>query len=351
MNAMRAVLRLATRRLTVVAMCAAGLAWTGCGSDSDSSSTSNSSGGGSAPAAESPKPKGKIAIIATRPLDSAFGKPAADAGSEIEAQFGNEVKVQGGVEQAAVQRTIEGYASRDYGLVIMHGAEMQQQAQQIAPKYPKVKFVVVNGNAEAKPNLSSVTYRWEQGGFIAGMAGGYATKAGKVGVVTTIKIPPVQGLAYGFEQGVKHANPKAEAVVSYMNVNEPDTGLAAKFTATQASQGVDVVWALTTGADPGVFRAAGQKNMKVIGFGSDETELGPKSIITSALVDYKGSMVTVGKLFNEGTLTPQVYVYGFEENAFDLGPLVNMPPATVDKIKQALEEAKAGKIDIKPFQP
>lgn len=349
MNAKRAVLRMAGRRLGLAVICVAALVGTGCGSDSDSS-TSTSSGGETTAPAES-KEKAKIAIIATRPLDSAFGKPAADAGTDIQAQFGNEVKVQGGVAQAAVQRTLEGYASRGYGLVIMHGAEMQQQAQQVAPRFPKVKFVVVNGNAMAKPNLSSVTYRWEQGGFLAGMAGGYASKAGKVGVVTTIKIPPVQGLAFGFEQGVKHANPKATPIVSYMNVNEPDTGLAAKFTATQASRGVDVVWALTTGADPGVFRAAGQNNMKVIGFGSDETELGPKSIITSALVDYKGSMVTVGKLFNEGKLSPEVYVEGFDEEAFDLAPFANLPPAIADKIQKTQEEAKAGKIDIKPFQP
>jgi basic membrane protein A len=259
------------------------------------------------------------------------------------------VNVQGSVAQADVQTTLEGLASRDYGLVIINGAEMQQQAQQVAPQFPKVKFVVVNGNAQAPPNLSSVTWKWEQSGFIAGLVAGSTTKTGKVSEITTIKIPPVLGLSYGFEQGVKHANPKATPIVSYMGINTPDTGLAAKITTTHASRGVDVVFALTTGADPGIFRVAGQKNMKVIGYGADETALGPKSILTSSLVDYKGAMVTVAKLFNDGKLEPKVYTYGFEDNAFDLAPLTNMPKAAADKITHMVDDAKAGKIEIKPL--
>ena len=312
----------------------------GCGSSSNSSSSSTGSTSGS-----SNKPK--VAIILTRPVSSAFGKPAADAASVIKQQFGNTVTVQGGVAQADVQRTLQGYATRGYGLIIIDGAEMQQQAQQVAPQYPKVKFVVVNGNASKGPNLSSATYSWEQSGFLAGIAAGYTTKSNKVSTMSSIKIPPIEGLYYGFQQGVKQVNPGAKTTNSYMATNVPDTGLAANLTSAQGSQGYDVVFTVATAADPGVFRGAKEKGMLVVGYGTDETNLGPGVILTSSLVDYKGTMVTMTKLFNSGQLQPKVYTYGFKDHAFSLAPITNVPKATADKINKTAQEAMAGKFQIK----
>jgi basic membrane protein A len=332
------------RWLGLVALGAAALVGAGCGG-SDSESSSAAPAETSAPA----EAKAKVAVVMTRPVDSAFGKPAVDAAAEIKSKFGNETTVQGGVTQANVSKTLEGYASRDYGLVIVHGAEMQQQAQQVAAQFPKVRFVVVNGNASAAPNLSSATYQWEESGFLAGVAAGLTTKSDKVGTMSSIKIPPIQGLYYGFQQGVKQVNPKASTVNSYMGTNVPDTGLSANLTSAQASRGIDVVFTVATGADPGVFRAAGQKGIKVVGYGTDETNLGPETILTSSMVDYKGTMIKMGELFNAGQLEPQVYTYGFKDNAFSLAPIVNVPKETADKITAVAEEAKTGKFDIKPL--
>lgn len=318
----------------------------GCGSSS-SSSTSSSSGSSSNASSSGSSSKAKVAIILTRPVSSAFGKPATDAASVIKSQLGNQVTVQGGVAQADVTSTLQGYATRGYGLIIIDGAEMQQQAQQVAPQYPKVKFVVVNGNASAKPNLSSATYSWEQSGFLAGIAAGLTTKSNKASTMSSIKIPPIEGLYYGFQQGVKHVNPSAQTTNSYMGTNVPDTGLAANLTSAQGSQGYDVVFTVATAADPGVFRGAAQKKMLVVGYGTDETNLGPKSILTSSLVDYKGTMVTMTKLFDSGQLQPQVYTYGFKDHAFSLAPITNVPKATADKINKIAQDAMAGKFKIK----
>jgi basic membrane protein A and related proteins len=328
-----------------VVLCAALVVGTGCGSDSNSATSTS---GGSAGAAKASS-KAKVAIILTRPVDSAFGKPATDAAAQIKSQFGNEVTVQGGLSQADVQKTIAGYATRGYGLVIIDGAEMQQQAQQVAPQFPKVRFVVVNGNAAAEPNLSSATYKWEESGFLAGIAAGLTTKSNKVGTMSSIKIPPIEGLYYGFQQGVKQVNPGASTVNSYMGTNVPDTGLSANLTSAQASRGNDVVFTVATGADPGVFRAAGQKKIKVVGYGTDETNLGPKVILTSSLVDYKGTMIKMAELFNGGQLAPKVYTYGFKDKAFSLAPIANVPKATANKITDMANQAMEGKFDIKPL--
>ena len=200
-----------------------------------SNSGASKTTGGSTAAA---KPKGKIAIVATRPIDSAFGKPAADAATQIKSELGNEVTVQGGLAAADVAKTLQGYASRGYGLIIIHGAEMQQQAQQVAPQFPKVKFVVVNGNArpQPEPRPGHILVEREQSGFIAGVVAGLTDQVQQDRDDEQHQDPADPGLYYGFQQGVKHVNPGASTVDSYMATNVPDTGLAASLTSAQASR-------------------------------------------------------------------------------------------------------------------
>lgn len=337
--------------------CALALVVTGCG-DSDSDTTAGggtetgeaaggetTSGGEAAGGGEGDAP---IAIVLTNPESSTFGQTAVNAAQQIESELGNEVTVQGGLTPANERQTFEGYAQRGTELVIVDGAEMQQAAEQVAPKFPDTKFVVINGNAEAAPNLASATYAWEEVGFLAGVAAGTATKSNKVGQMSSLEIPPIEGIYEGFVQGVKQANPQASTVNSYTGSNT-DPGKAQTATSVQASQGVDIVFTVATGADPGVFSAAKDKGIKVIGYGIDEANLGEDVILTSALVDYEGTMFEMAKKFNEGELEPTVYTYGFKDDVFSLAPVTNVPEATAKEVEQIADEAIAGEFKIKPF--
>jgi len=312
----------------------------GCGSDDDDG------GGGGDSGSED---LGQVAILLTNPQSSSFGQTAVNAGDQIESELGNEVTIQGGLTPANEQQTFEGYASRGTELVILHGAEMQQAAEQVAPQFPETNFVVVNGNAEEAPNLSSATYAWEEVGFLAGVVAGTATESNKVGQMSSLEIPPIEGIYVGFQQGVKEANPQATAINSYTGSNT-DPGKAATATSVQASQGVDTVFTVATGADPGVFSTAEDKNMKVIGYGIDEANLGEDVILTSALVDYEGTMFEMAKKFNDGELKPTVYTYGIKDDVFSLAPIANVPGSTADEIQKIADETLAGKFKIKPFE-
>lgn len=346
-------------------VCALALVVAGCGG-SDSTTSSGETGaetGASEEAASGGEASGSggeeasggegndagIAIVLTNPESSTFGQTAVNAAKQIESELGNEVTVQGGLTPANEAQTFEGYASRGTGLVIVDGAEMQQAAEQVAPKFPETDFVVINGNAEGSPNLSSATYKWEEVGFLAGVVAGTATESNKVGQMSSLEIPPIEGIYEGFVQGVKQANPQATPTNSYTGSNT-DPGKAQSATSVQASQGVDIVFTVATGADPGVFSAAKDKGIKVIGYGIDESFLGESEILTSALVDYEATMFEMAKKFVEGELEPTVYTYGFEDDAFSLAPVTNVPQSTASEIEKIADEAIAGKFKIKPFE-
>jgi basic membrane protein A and related proteins len=337
--------------LVALLVCAMALVAAGCGSDDDSGDTTGGgsatteSGGGGADSGD----LGSVAIVLTNPESSSFGQTAVNAAKQIEGELGNEVTIQGGLTSATQQQVFEGYASRGTDLVIIHGAEMQQAAEQVAPQFPDTSFTVINGNAEAAPNLSSATYAWEEVGFLAGVTAGTATESNKVGQMSSLEIPPIEGIYAGFEQGVKQANPQASTVNSYTGSNT-DPGKAESATSVQASQGVDIVFTVATGADPGVFSAAKDANIKVIGYGIDEADLGPDVILTSALVDYEGTIFEMAKKFNEGELEPTVYTYGFKDDVFSLAPVTNVPQSMAGEIEKIGDEAIAGKFKIQPFE-
>ncbi|HEV7772764.1 MAG TPA: BMP family protein [Conexibacter sp.] len=319
----------------MAALCAALAACGGSGSDQQA----QSKGSGAA--------KEKIALVYTGPADDPFSQPGVQAAKEIESKLGNEVTVQGGLTLADVQTTLEGYASRGYGLVIVNGAEMQQQAQLVAARHPDVRFVVINGDSKAAPNLSSVTYAWEEAGYLAGISAGLSTKSNKVGQVSSLKIPPIERLYSGFEQGVKQVNPAASVTNSFMT-KFLDVGNAADLASAQAAQGIDVLFNVATGADAGLFRAARQHDMKVVGYAIDQKYLGPGNILTSVLVAYRRDMLDVARQFNEGKLEPRVYVKGFADNAFALAPIAGVPQATADKIQRVAQQAISGDLGPKP---
>lgn len=353
--------------LVALLVLALALVLAACGGGSDSSSTASEStaseeagaggeaGGEAEEASEESGSEGgeksdaKIAIVLTNPENSSFGQTAVNAAKQIESELGNEVTIQGGLTPANEAQTFEGYAQRGTELVIIDGAEMQQAAEQVAPKFPDTDFVVINGNAEASPNLSSATYAWEEVGFLAGVTAGTATKSNKVGQLSSLEIPPIEGIYEGFEQGVKQVNPQATTINTYTGSNT-DPGKAQSATSAQASQGVDVVFTVATGADPGVFSAAEDKGIQVIGYGIDESNLGEGVILTSTLVDYEGTMFEMAKKFDAGELEPTVYTYGFEDEAFSLAPITNAPSSTAKEIEKVGEEAIAGKFKIKPFE-
>lgn len=318
------------------------------GSDDDGGATTDSAATTEETVTEAEEPEGgdPVAIILTNPEASSFGQTAVVAAEQIESELGNEVTIQGGVTSATEQQVMEGYASRGTGLVIVHGAEMQQGAEQVAAQYPDTTFVVINGFAAAEPNLSSATYVWEEVGFLAGVAAGIATESNNVGQISSLEIPPILGIYEGFKQGVAQVNPKAKPVNSFTGSNT-DPGKAATATSVQAGQGVDTVFTVATGADPGVFSTAQQRNLKVIGYGIDESNLGEDVILTSALVDYSGTIFEMAKMYNEGTLESKVYSYGFKENAFSLAPITNVDQAVADEIEKVAEQAINGEFEIK----
>jgi basic membrane protein A len=253
---------------------------------------------------------------------------------------------------------------QDVSLTIAVGFMLEPAVEVTAQRHPDKEFLFVDSplfNAASEPyslpNVRAVTYRAEEGYFLAGALAGLATRGGKIGFVGGMEIPLVKQYEAGFRAGVAVTNPKATVVSSY-------TGSFTNFAmGKQVGQdivlkGTDVIFAAAGVDGLGAIQAVKEardagKELFVIGVDSDQYHLAPKAMLTTVLkrVDltiYEGVRDRLQGRFKGGLLS-----LGLKEGGIALASVRLDFPGKEEALSK-LEELKAkiiaGEIQI-PSHP
>lgn len=182
-----------------------------------------------------------------------------------------------GPRNSSVEISLRDLANGGAQIMVVYGetlpVEMSQAVHAVASEFPSVTFVSVNLLFQAEPpaNVSAVGgagSRYDQLGFLAGMAAGLATETKTVAAVTDLS---VEGLNYrnGFLHGVRYTCPRCQ--LQYIDVFDIENGgvEAAQTAALYASISSDVVFAAAGNAGNEALKAAAQAGAWVIGTSSD----------------------------------------------------------------------------------
>jgi basic membrane protein A len=253
-------------------------------------------------------------------------------------------------EQATFDKAPEilaDFASRGSNLIIAHSSGYASSVLETAPNFPKTTFSVVSALASTKglPNVNGWAFRFSEIGFLAGVTAGLSTKSNKVGVVGGDTVPAiVQGVG-GYIEGVKHVNPKAEVIVSWVG-SFTDAAKAKQLTLAQISQGVDVVLPWANTADQGVFEAIKERKIKTVGLYSDLHARAPDEMVTSVVLDFPSVYAEIGRLYAAGKLEPKIYSLGVKEGYIKLAPIRNTDPEIGTKVQAIVAEAQSGKLTV-----
>lgn len=146
---------------------------------------------------------------------------------------------------------------------------------EVANQFPDNYFLLIDSVSDA-PNVESVTFKEEQGAFLAGVAAGLMTKTNVVGAVGGMAIPPVVRYMVGYEAGVKSANPECEVQTGYADTFD-DPALGKEMTLAQYNNGADISMPAAGRTGIGGFEAAKEKGegFWVIAADADQEHLGP----------------------------------------------------------------------------
>jgi len=155
----------------------------------------------------------------------------------------------------------------------------------VAKEFPAVHFTLIDGLVDL-PNVRSVQFREDEAGYLAGVAAASATKAGKIGFVGGIPIPPIKKFECGYIQGALAVSTEIKVIRAYLG-DQPtvfrDRDLGAKVGSEVVAKGADVVFAAAGYAGNGALESAANAGKLGIGVDTNQNGMFPGKILTSAV--------------------------------------------------------------------
>jgi basic membrane protein A len=224
-------------------------------------------------------------------------------------------------------------------LTVGVGFLLTEAITEVANQYPDDNFLLIDSVSEA-PNVSSVTFREQEGAFLSGVVAGLMTESNKLGVVGGIKIPPVVRYVVGFEAGAKSVNPDVEVIVGYADTFS-DPALGKELTLAQYNQGVDIAFPVAGATGIGSFDAAKEKGegFWVIAADTDQSQLGAEHQLAVSEKGVDTALFLAAQQVVDGTFQGGMQSLGLAEDGVGLGSPNEVIPQEVLDTVAAYEQA------------
>ena len=168
-------------------------------------------------------------------------------------------------------------------LIFAHGGQNSEAVEQVAPEYPDLKFVVVQGNITG-PNFTSYEVLQEQSAWLAGAAAGLLTETQVVGHISGIRVPPgLKGRA-AFTDGLRSTNPAAKFLTVFCG-DQDDAALAKAVAIAEIEADADIIFTMLNAGRVGAIEACQEAGVYQIGNVRDWYPVAPEVFIASAIAD------------------------------------------------------------------
>ena len=249
-------------------------------------------------------------------------------------------------------------AQGGYGLIINLNYGCGTALQQIAPKYPNVKFVMVDNVAKGN-NVASEMFDVQDSSFLAGAAASMLNLDGKapqarghhvVGAIGGVKSPGIDQFLVGYQQGAQYIDKQAKVLIAYANgFADPSKGAA--LTKSMFSQGATVVYQVAGVTGLGGIKAAKQKNLFAIGVDSDQDYIAPGHVLTSSIKHTDTAVYVAIQKYVQGTLKGNKTInFGLANNGVAISPMKYtrklFPAADLSRLAQITQQIKSGKLHV-----
>jgi len=237
-------------------------------------------------------------------------------------------------------------AQQHYDLVIGVGFPMAKAMEQVANRFPDVRFAIIDSSQAAmktKPqNVRGLLFEEQEAGYLVGYLAGLLERqqAGAKQTISSVggqKIPPVDRYLAGYRAGALKADPGITVLNAYSQ-DFVDQAKCKELALDQIARGSDTVFAAARQCGLGALAAAGEKNAWGIGVDADRSYLGPH-ILTSAVKKVDAAVFQTIQQAQAGGFT------GGEDAVFDLasggvgiGKVSARVPADIVQRVTALED-------------
>ncbi len=299
------------------------------------------------------------AASAAEPLSVCFlySNPIGESGwtyqqelarKELQAAMGGKITtkyVENIAEGPDAERVIRNFVQDGCKLIFTPSFGFMEPTIKVARTAPKGVIFMNGSGYKTAPNVGVYNARYYEGRYLEGVVAGSMSKSGVVGYVGAFPIPEVLQGVNAFALGMRSVNPKAQLRLIWVNAwydpgKERDAANAliklGADTLAYATSGVSIV---TTGEEKGIY---------TLGYYSDMSKFGPKTNLTSVVMNWGGYYTKVVEDVLAGRWKPENVLGGLREGMIKMQPLNSAVPADVrDKVAKLGEEIAAGRLN--PF--
>jgi basic membrane protein A and related proteins len=359
--------------LLILAAVVALLVVVGCGSSSSSSSSSETTEsseetggtGGSEEAEEEPAEEGeeeaeaggekqegfKVGVLTPgTENDGSWGQAISEGAKEAGEKYGAEVTIAANLEEPAqYQQQGLALAQQGYNVIINANAAMGAVTEELAEKFPDVKFGQIAVGIEGPPeNVASNTPQLPVATFQAGVLAAAMSESGTLGTIGGYEFPALTSEMEGFALGARYENPEIKILRTYINT-WTDAGKAKAAAQAQVSQGADIIFSATDQATQGMYQLAesGSGLKYVIPQYIDKSEQAPNVVLTSAVYNLQGATGSFIEMYGDGAWKAENVEFGIEDGV-DLAPNPEMkiPAEAMKKLEEVEKDIASGKLKI-----
>jgi basic membrane protein A len=261
---------------------------------------------------------------------------------QARARLGAKIAILQSRTSANYQPSMMVFAANGYDEVFCIGYDEAYDLSEVAKRFPASHFSVIDSVVD-QPNITSVTFRSNEGSFLAGALAAMVSRTHTIGFLGGIDIPIIQQFEAGFSAGARQIDPSIAVPVKYVG-DFADVPGGAELTSLLFAQGADIVFAAAGKAGLGTMQQVrGRSGVFAIGVDADQDAIVPGKVLTSVLKRIDVSVFRIAQLAVEHRPRPHVLSLGVREDGVGLTEFtytrsVVTPAmiATLDAIKAAI---------------
>ncbi|WP_187431811.1 Purine-binding protein [Roseobacter fucihabitans] len=285
--------------------------------------------------------KTKVGFVYVGPVgDGGWTFTHDQARLAVEAEFGDAVEtvfVESVAEGPDAERVLTQMALDGADLIFTTSFGYMDPTNNIAAKFPDVKFEHATGYKRLHPNVSTYSARFYEGRAVQGHIAGSMTESNIIGYIASYPIPEV---IRGINSAYIHArkvNPDVEFKIiwAYTWFDPAKEADAAK---VLIEQGADVILQHTDSTAP---HAAAQEAGNVVTFGqaSDMSAYAPFPRVSALLDEWGDYYIARTKAVMDGTWESVDTWHGIGDGMVGIGEITDAVPANVKEEALALKAA------------
>ncbi len=259
-----------------------------------------------------------MAITSCSKFDYSWGTSNYRAMQMIEENYGAEISFLDTVSQTDQVKILNDFAAADPDFIIGWGWEFYDAVNIVAEENPDIPFSItcapMPGSEGTLPNVASMYFAEEEGGYLAGMLAGMLTETKHIGFLTGMDVPCACKTLNVYRQAAYEIDPEIQVDWALLG-SWADVAKERELATALIDMGCDVIFALWVGI--ATADVCEEQGIHLIG-SQALTEYKPEIVVADHLEDMNKSLKVLYEDVLNGNFRPMAYQMTMTKGVSDL---------------------------------